>query len=1456
MALEITDVILRALIDSADLEQFKSRLQESDSLVKNVGNSLIDIDAALKKSVNSSGSLANALRTSQGVVANLRDKAFELDNALGSAKGQKQQEKIKADLVHINAELKKEIANVKLIERSAKNVGDQFKRTSKETKGFGASISKIVGQSNLLGIAFGTALGGGISGIVQGIGEGLRSVREFFENSSAAEAAFETSLSNLSAITGVTGAGLDDLARRAQDFSISLETSDGRLVTIGQTAEDAANSFAVVGSQAPELLRSAEALEQVSKQATVLDQAAADLSFEDAVRALTKTSNQFKSETDTIADTVARTNRLTSELATGAQLGSVGIAGITEAITKFGGIMASQNGTTAESIALVEVLGEVYGTAAEAGTAARNVITILAGRTDELGISTKNANGEAQGLSGALDKLAEKNLTAGELTKIFGRESLLASQQLIKNRDRTKELTIAIEANGRANFDSGEAAKQAALNANTLEAAQAAQVRAFDAAAVSIGSRLNPSVRALTDLSTDLIEDFTKWIEIPLEDTIRDQQTELNGLVESLSQANVQAVEGAEVTEDQRRIIEQINSIYPGFAGNIDLTTASSDELTAALNRANQAYSTQIGLVGLLSGVKEAEEDIRDATEQRTQAQLEGNRQLRELFNSFNDIQGIDFDFETGTFPERVREITTAIRAAGEAAIESEGRFSSQAQAFRDVGSIVNLNEALRSFNEGNVLVVSGQRHVNEEMSIAEETARQYAAEQIKATDSISATNSQLQLLGVEFRTLNEAQAQALGGNQQLIGSLSSGEKVFAGNAQQISAANAALVSLAKAGDTGAIAALDQLGISFKKAGTGAREASTSVDLTTQQIERLQEKASQAAQRLAPLTAELSKLTALDPDSGLNDISNQVDSLQNNLTALSTSETISKEQIDTAIAGLKKLEQQLKTAQAANKIVLALEIEQLGGADSIPGLQELRDRAIEKFKISAEFELLTEDQQEGQIDTIIDSFNDKIRKAAADRTKDELDLVDDSLESEFILRSQSFNAREQLLNDELSSIRTNTSLSASEREAAERDVLNKIRQLNIDFQKETLNDIREAAANNAAFIEGLNAQVQSGNASIQVQEELQERIEAAKGYAADIAAIEDGITDAERQQIERRSELRLESAEEEEQKRRDRTSAAISGTKALVGALGGLFESQAKKRIELAQGNAKEIEEIERKAFNRKKAIALVELAINAASAIVAALTNPVTAPVVIPFVIATAAVNAAVIAGQSFPGFYEGGELNVQELKGERDKVRTVKSVPGRKGKDSVPAYLDGYGLIRVHDGERIIPKKIASRYKSLFDALEKGSYTPESLTKLMSGVSEVSGIEIPGELVSQDPRNTHITKRREVITQNSMRMLSSLEKSLKTDILPELKLQALVLETGARANSERFSERTQYTPKEYAKEIKKALYSSQVQSASDKVHPNGRIIEKLSSMEKNTISLLMDIVNNLKDD
>jgi len=319
-----------------------------------------------------------------------------------------------------------------------------------------------------------------ITGVLAGLGVGFSASQIV-----SATADYSQAVSELQAITGVSGQGLDDLKNKISELTtITLE--GGQVIV--SSGKDIADALKLAGSARPELLNNTEALAAFTKEAIVFAKAGS-LPVQDAVSSLSSVLSQFE-------EPASSASRVINELAAGSKLGASEIKNTAAAIEKFGAGAKQANISTSESIALVETLGDKFIFGAEAGTQIRNILNRInapealgkrgKAELDKYGVSLQVLQDKTIPLGARLTELSKIAGSATAITKVFGAENQTAGQILLNNIPRYEELSKAV-------VGTNEAYVQAGINADNLAQLLSNLKNGAINLAVGIGS--NPALR-------------------------------------------------------------------------------------------------------------------------------------------------------------------------------------------------------------------------------------------------------------------------------------------------------------------------------------------------------------------------------------------------------------------------------------------------------------------------------------------------------------------------------------------------------------------------------------------------------------------------------------------------------------------------------------------------------------------------------------------------------------------------------------------------------------------------------------------------------------------------------------------------------------------------------------------------------------------------------------------------
>lgn len=355
----------------------------------------------------------------------------------------------------------------------------QFDKLQGELKAVEARMRELKGQSQATGMSLGGiadgfnrygAIAATALASTTGLVLGFRKLVDTFNE-------FEAGVDELSSLTGLVGDDLNWLSEQAKELSVSTVAGG---VKITASAQDIVKAYTLMGSAKPELLSNKEALNEVTKQALILAEAA-KMNAADAVQSLAETMNQFSAPAE-------EAGRFINVLAAGSKEGAATIPEVNAAMIKFGTAAKQANVSVEESVALVEALADKGVKGEIAGTGLKNVLL-------KLQTGANDTNPKIVGMVQALENLRAKNMSAAEVVKMFGQENYSAAKILIENTDRVKQLTTAVTG-------TSVALDQATINTSNNAAALAQAKNNFQLTAIEMGEKLAPVMTFSTNAFT------------------------------------------------------------------------------------------------------------------------------------------------------------------------------------------------------------------------------------------------------------------------------------------------------------------------------------------------------------------------------------------------------------------------------------------------------------------------------------------------------------------------------------------------------------------------------------------------------------------------------------------------------------------------------------------------------------------------------------------------------------------------------------------------------------------------------------------------------------------------------------------------------------------------------------------------------------------------------------------
>lgn len=524
---------IKIFIDSTEAGRSIEGLQEH---IRKLEKELDSLNAADPKQAAQAKKLKKAIEDSSKTLETYKQSVAETEHVLKNLSGATYNE-----LIAVKNRMSRELKTVARGTADYNLKLEYLKRVSKEATLAQKEMRVEVGcQSTMWGRA-----AGWINKYMGLIGSGIASVTGItmaFSRFRDERDKLEASSANLKALTGLGDEEVKQLEDAAKRLSTTV-TKEG--VRIKQSAVEIDDSFAIIGSQRPELLKNAEALEKVTQDAIYLSIASKD-KLEPAAKALTTVMNQMNLGAD-------QSRRIINAIAAGSQAGAGNIQYITDAFEKSGTTANLMNIQLEQHIGLIEAVAPKYSEAAVAGNSLDKVLL----KMKEKNIGYKDGVFD---LSRAVEEL-ETRLKKGEsATSLFGEEHAKMAEILVMNKKDIEQYTEAVT-------NTNKAVVQAQTNSDINEVKRAQARNKLNLLGMELIKTLNPAITLVMDQTVSWAEKLMK-----LGSWISENTTTILAMVAGLATYTV-AVKSAIIIDKlhvlwNEKIITSLKSMYATMLKN------------------------------------------------------------------------------------------------------------------------------------------------------------------------------------------------------------------------------------------------------------------------------------------------------------------------------------------------------------------------------------------------------------------------------------------------------------------------------------------------------------------------------------------------------------------------------------------------------------------------------------------------------------------------------------------------------------------------------------------------------------------------------------------------------------------------------------------------------------------------------------------------------------------------
>lgn len=410
----------------------------------------------------------------------------------------------------------------------------------------------------------------------------------------------EQSLANVKAVSGATAAEFKLIEQAAADAGSTTRF----------TAKEAADALFFLSSAGLSATQSVSALDGVLELAGATG---SDLS--QSAQTLTATLSQFNLEASKAAD-------VSNVFAAANANSQATLSRLQGALRQVGSVAGALNIGLEEVVGSLQVLYNAGFEGEAAGRALKSALADLANESSvtnkklsALGISFDSVNPEVVGLTGAIGTLEKAGLSTAQVIDLFGK---VAGPQLVTLINTGEEALIEYE---QAVTGTNEATKQYAIQNDTLAGSFDSLSSAIEGTGNTYVKKLNPYIREVVDLTTDLTRALgiageaqdtnsnkaLKWglsLLNPIT-TIQKITTETTKWVLNLSRQNREADKAAEAIKDYEGSLDglsaatgvseqAVDSLFEAINKDLYTAVTANDDISVAVSQISQQYGISV----------------------------------------------------------------------------------------------------------------------------------------------------------------------------------------------------------------------------------------------------------------------------------------------------------------------------------------------------------------------------------------------------------------------------------------------------------------------------------------------------------------------------------------------------------------------------------------------------------------------------------------------------------------------------------------------------------------------------------------------------------------------------------------------------------------------------------------------------------------------------------------------
>lgn len=557
----------------------------------------------------------------------------------------------------------------------------------------------------------------------------------------------EQSLANVKAVSGATAAEFKLIEQAAADAGSTTRF----------TAKEAADALFFLSSAGLSATQSVSALDGVLELAGATG---SDLS--QSAQTLTATLSQFNLEASKAAD-------VSNVFAAANANSQATLSRLQGALRQVGSVAGALNIGLEEVVGSLQVLYNAGFEGEAAGRALKSALADLANESSvtnkklsALGISFDSVNPEVVGLTGAIGTLEKAGLSTAQVIDLFGK---VAGPQLVTLINTGEEALIEYE---QAVTGTNEATKQYAIQNDTLAGSFDSLSSAIEGTGNTYVKKLNPYIREVVDLTTDLTRALgiageaqdtnskkaLKWglsLLNPIT-TIQKITTETTKWVLNLSRQNREADKAAEAIKDYEGSLDglsaatgvseqAVDSLFEAINKDLYTAVTANDDISVAVSQISQQYGISV-------------EQINEIAQKSTFLSERSKTQLSTLRDQIVEMKTQDQYLDSWLAKDNER---AAVQARTTAELERQAQVEADllAEKERKESAIAEIEMTLASIRELEVKgLISTEESLSKQIDYRESLLGKYKDQSIaegelsnEVADNIRSQNSLLEQL-------------------------------------------------------------------------------------------------------------------------------------------------------------------------------------------------------------------------------------------------------------------------------------------------------------------------------------------------------------------------------------------------------------------------------------------------------------------------------------------------------------------------------------------------------------------------------------------------------------------------------------------------------------------------------------------------------------------------------------